>query len=179
MSYASIDFEELHLAEFVEGIAFAVARAQVALDRNAAALVKELAETSVVIHAPRVLIDQTVGEDGETIAREARTVDAPFTTNLLSLGIRPTFYQFARTTIDVALDLSTHEEVEKSDDQTTKRHRVLTVNTGRVQRERRYTRSVEAHSRLTIELVPVPPPAALTDLGSLQAGTTTVRKGGP
>lgn len=175
MSDSSMQLEELQLADFVEGIACAVARAQFALDRNSAALVKELAETEVLVHAPRVFVDETVDADGDPVARETRTVDAPFRTNLLSLGLRPTFYQFARTTIDVALDLSTVEEIEESDDKTVKRRKVLKVNTGRVQRERRYTRSVEAHSRLTIELVPVPPPAALTDLGSLRAGTTQRR----
>lgn len=141
----------IRFAELVRMLAEGIADAQRDLDRSSAQMVEELARSTVSI-VPEVR--EVVDPDGGVSFEQAR----PRKVSLLDLGIAPTFYQFAKSTVEVALDLTVEE---KEDSEGEDRRYVLRADTASLQRERKLNGKVEAHSKLTTTLVPVPMPARL------------------
>lgn len=146
--------EEVAWVDFgglVRMLAEGIADAQRDLDRSSASLVEELSATKVSI-VPE--LRETIDAGGNVTHEEVEQRSV----SLLELGIMPTFYQFAKTTLEVAMDLTVEESEEPRSRE--RRYR-LRANTLDLQRERKLNRKVEVHSKLTATLVPVPMPARL------------------
>ncbi|GKT11790.1 MAG: hypothetical protein ISEC1_P0760 [Thiomicrorhabdus sp.] len=150
------------LADFVSKMTQSIAAAQKALDTNSIEMLETLANKTADV--PRVV--NTIKEIKDTQGNVVDTKSEPKTTfyksSLLNLGIRPTFYQFSKTVIEVSLDMQIEEEVTS---RTNKKRRII-VGTKKVRQERRYNKTINAYSKLTVEMVPVPMPANLPELVS-------------
>jgi hypothetical protein len=139
-------------ADLVRMLAEGIADAQTSLDRASAALVEELAATTVRI-VPRVT--ETIDADGNVTYEHGPTQEV----SLLSLGLTPTFYQFSQSTVEVVMDVKIVESEQVREDG--KRSYGLFAGTADVRVERKLNRDVTAHSKLTATLVPVPSPLRL------------------
>jgi hypothetical protein len=139
-------------ADLVRMLAEGIADAQTSLDRASAALVEELAATTVRI-VPRVT--ETIDADGNVTYEQGPTQEV----SLLSLGLTPTFYQFSQSTVEVVMDVKIVESEQVREDG--KRSYGLFAGTADVRVERKLNRDVTAHSKLTATLVPVPSPLRL------------------
>ncbi len=140
-------------ADLVRLMAEGIADAQMALDRSAAEMVAELAETTVDI-VPS--ITEELAADG-TVAYTHGQVQK---VSLLALGVKPTFYQFSQATIEVSMDLKLVEQV--NEDGTRKKGGLgLFAETSNIRFERKLNRDVSVHSKITATLVPVPAPLRL------------------
>ena len=140
-------------ADLVRLMAEGIADAQMALDRSAAEMVTELAETTVQI-VPS--ITEVVAADGTVTF----TQGAPQTVSLLALGVKPTFYQFSQATVEVSMDLKLVEQI--NEDGTVKKGGLgLFAETSNIRFERKLNRDVSVHSKITATLVPVPAPLRL------------------
>jgi hypothetical protein len=141
------------LADLIRMMAESIADAQVALDRSAAELVAELAQTRVPV-VPS--ITETIGADGSISYSTAK----PQMVSLLELGVRPTFYQFSQATLEVSMDMKL---VEQLDERGQRRSGSLGLfaDTASVRFERKLQRDVQVHSKITATLVPVPAPLRL------------------
>jgi hypothetical protein len=156
------EYQELSasLADFVREMAFSMAAAQAAMDRNAVEILQQLAATKIKI--PLITKTITPADDNSgTASVEIEQEDLE--TSLLTLGIRPTFYQFSKTVIEVSLDLSVQTQVDSTSNNRGKSRNRVMVNTRKVRTERRYNRNLKAFSKLTLEMVPVPGPSDLPD----------------
>lgn len=142
----SVDF-----AELIRMLAEGIADAQRELDRSSAGMVEELARSRVSI-VPEVR--EVIEADGEVRYERAESREV----SLLDLGIAPTFYQFERSTVEVSLDIAVVEEETSPGGES--RYR-LRADTFGVRQERKLNRNLQAHSRLSATLVPVPAPARL------------------
>ena len=138
--------------DLVRMLAEGIADAQTSLDRASAALVAELAETTVSI-VPSVT--ETIDADGNVTFEQGE----PQEVSLLSLGVTPTFYQFSQSTVEVVMDVKIVESEQVKEDG--KRSYGLFAGTADVRVERKLNRDVSAHSKLTATLVPVPMPLRL------------------
>lgn len=161
------EFQEIsaNLADFVRQMAFSIADAQAAMDRNAVEILQQLAATEIKVPVIRKVIsppDDSTGDVTVDIERE------DIAASLLALGIRPTFYQFSKTVIEVSLDLSVQTTETSDANANVKRKTRIMVNTRKVRTERRYNRDIKAFSKMTLEMVPVPEPAGLPDLISTE-----------
>jgi hypothetical protein len=139
-------------ADLVRMLAEGIADAQTSLDRASAALVEELAETTVTI-VPS--ITETIDADGNVTFEQGE----PREVSLLSLGVTPTFYAFSQSTVEVVMDVKIVESEQVREDG--KRSYGLFAGTADVRVERKLNRDVTAHSKLTATLVPVPMPLRL------------------
>jgi hypothetical protein len=140
-------------ADLVRLMAEGIADAQMALDRSAAEMVAELAETTVQI-IPSVT--EVVAADGTVTF----TQGAAQTVSLLALGVKPTFYQFSQATVEVTMDLKLVEQLN-SDGTVKKGGLGLFAETSNLRFERKLNRDVSVHSKITATLVPVPAPLRL------------------
>jgi len=147
-------------SDLVRMMAEGIADAQTALDRASAEMIVELANSRVSVVRS---ITETVKEDGSV---EVTTGD-PVELSLLELGLQPTFYQFAESTVEVAMDLEIAEEVETE----SKGRKTLFARTRDVKEERKLNRDVTVSSKLTAKLVPVPSPV------QLEVARSTIREG--
>jgi hypothetical protein len=75
--------------------------------------------------------------------------------------MKPSFYEFKETIIEVSMDLSIAEETTSTSN--TKK-KALFVNTQNVRVERRFESNINAYSKLTINMVPVPPPHNIPEM---------------
>ncbi|MGH3072289.1 MAG: hypothetical protein ACRDNB_08480 [Gaiellaceae bacterium] len=139
-------------ADLVRMLAEGIADAQTSLDRASAALVEELAETTVSI-VPSVT--ETIDADGNVTFEHGAAQEV----SLLSLGVTPTFYQFSQATVEVVMDVKVVETEQVKEDG--KRSYGLFAGTADVRVERKLNRDVSAHSKVTATLVPVPMPLRL------------------
>jgi hypothetical protein len=140
-------------ADLVRLMAEGIADAQMALDRSAAAMVTELAETRVDIIPS---ITEQVAADGTVTFESGK----PQSVSLLELGVKPTFYQFSQATVEVSMDLKLVEQV--NEDGTRKTGSLgLFAETSNIRFERKLNRDVSVHSKITATLVPVPAPLRL------------------
>ncbi|HEX5593811.1 MAG TPA: hypothetical protein VFX35_10735 [Solirubrobacterales bacterium] len=153
------DLPSVEFADLVRMLAEGIADAQRELDRNSAEMVEELAHSYVTI-VPEVR--EVIDTEGRVTFERAR----PQKMSLLDLGITPTFYQFERSTVEVAMDVTVEEKAEAHDERP---RYVLRADTTTLQQERKLNRKVEAHSKLTATLVPVPMPARLEPARSTTA----------
>jgi hypothetical protein len=87
-------------ADLVRMLAEGIADAQASLDRTSAALVEELANTTVKI-IPEV--KEIVDAEGNVSFEQAEPRDV----SLLSLGVMPAFYQFSQSTVEVVMSAPT------------------------------------------------------------------------
>ncbi|MEQ8753010.1 MAG: hypothetical protein RID09_05740 [Coleofasciculus sp. G1-WW12-02] len=140
------------LAEVLTQLAEAIAEGQARLDLSSAQVVQELAQTQVDI-VPS--IRQIIREDGTVEFQQAE----PVRVSLLDLGILPTFLAFSEATAEIAMDLKVVENVTQSGN--TNKRKSLFAATQSLRTERRLNRDVSVHTKLTAKLVPVPVPARL------------------
>jgi hypothetical protein len=133
--------------DLVRMLAEGIADAQAALDRASAETVVALANTKVDMIPS---ITETISEDGEVTYSQGE----PRPVSLLSLGVRPTFYQFSQAVVEVAMDIKV---VENETENGTRRYAVF-ADTSNVRFERKLNRDVTISSRLTATLIPVPMP---------------------
>jgi hypothetical protein len=145
------------LADVLARLAEAVAEGQAKLDLASAEVMAQLATTMVKI-VPEVR--QIIEADGTRRFERADPVEL----SLLDIGLRPTFYAFAEATAEVAMDLKIVEEVSGG---TTTRPALLAA-TQALRTERRLNRDVRVSTRITAKLVPVPGPASLGPVTSVE-----------
>ncbi len=155
------------LVDFVSRLTQSVAEAQRALDKNAIETLKELANNKASIPQIRNIITEETDSEGNVTGTRTQTKTEFTELSLLNLGITPTFYQFAKTNIEVALDMQFEERVKSNSN--TKEKRLL-VSTKKVRTERRFNQNIQAYSKLSIEMVPVPMPINIPELVDNQAG---------
>lgn len=141
------------LSEFVQQMGESVAEAKREIDRASIDSLKELAEVNVEIP----ITTKTV-EDGE-VKLETKNVKV----SALSLGMRPTFYEFQKTEIEVSMDFEISGETRTSSSGFSKIKKIG-INTKRVRQERKINTNLKGYSSLKIEMVPVPPPSGVPEL---------------
>jgi hypothetical protein len=144
---ASVNFADL-LRMLGEGIA----DAQLALDRSSAMMVEELAARKVS-YVPE--LREVVDEEG----RVSHEASPPRDVSLLDLGLRPAFYQFSESRVEVSLDIAIAETA--TEPRSRRSLSWLRAGTAALRAERKLHREVGVHSKLTATLVPVPMPAGL------------------
>jgi hypothetical protein len=140
------------LAELITKLAEAVAEGQARLDLSSAQVLQELARTQVSI-VPS--IRQIVTEEGAVSYEQA----SPVQVSLLELGMLPTFFAFSEATVEVAMDLKVVEQINSSG--TVNSRQSLFAATKSLQTQRRLNRDVSISTKMTVKLVPVPPPSRL------------------
>ena len=149
------------LADFVGNMTKAIAQAQQALDQGSMDMLKTLAHETAEIPSVVNRIEEIKDAEGNIVDTKSKTTTTFNTMSLLNMGIRPTFYQFSKTLIEVSLDMQIEEEITQNSAE--KKRRIL-VNTKKVRQERRYNKTINAYSKLSVEMVPVPMPANLPEL---------------
>lgn len=159
------EYQEIsaNLVDFVSKMTHSVATAQKELDFNAIEMLKELAHNEISVPVITNHVTPIKDAQGNVIEHQTHTETREVSTSLLNLGIRPSFYQFSKTVIEVALDVHMEEKRNETRSSKTKGQRLM-VNTRNVRRERRYNRDIKAYSKLSIEMVPVPMPNRLPEL---------------
>lgn len=138
------------LADLIRMMAEGIADAQTELDRASAEMIVDLANTRVDVVRS---VTETIADDGSV----SISADEPENLSLLELGVQPTFYQFAESTIEVAMDLEIAEEIEEE----SKGRKSLFARTRNITTERKLNRDVSVSSKITTRLVPVPSPIRL------------------
>lgn len=146
------EVESTSFADLVRMMAEGVADAQKSLDQSSAEMLTELAETQVDVVRN---VTEIVDEKGKV----TYTNSPPQSVSLLELGMLPTFYQFSEATVEVSMDLEIVEDIDEKSE--TKGRKTLFANTRNVRMERKLQREVQATSKLTAKLVPVPMPLRL------------------
>ncbi len=145
------------LVDFVAQMTQSIAQAQHTLDQNSIHLLKALADETVEIPQITNTFKEIKDNNGNVIDTQSDTTTTFHKMSLLNLGIRPTFYQFSKTLIEVSLDM----QIEETQNHSKKR---ILVNTQKVRQERRYNQNIQAYSKLSIEMVPVPMPSFLPEM---------------
>lgn len=146
---------DVPLPEMVVKLAFGIADAQAALDKNSVATALALAQEEIEV-VPA--ITQTIAADGSVTFAQADAIEM----SLLQVGLNPTFYQFAEATIEVTMDIKTTTSTETD----VKVGVEAKVGFGMwsasarvdVSHNRKFGKEVQGTSRLVTRLVPVPPP---------------------
>lgn len=149
---------DVPLDRMVASLAMGVAEAQRALDENSLKTTMELADPdNNISYVPLINVTTTdTGTEVETVTAE----DIP-----LIAFLRPTWYQFSETTIEVSMDIKTKSEVSTK------------VKVGAqakfgfgcfsasikvdVEHNRKFGKEVHGTSRMLVKMVPVPPPPLL------------------
>lgn len=160
MAEMSVGHELLNvpLPEMVARMGIGIALAQRQLDRVSVDTARLLGETEVEMvpgYTQRIAADGTV----------SYTAAQPIKLNLLQIGLLPTFYHFAETTIEVEMDI----KVTTSSETNVKVGAEGKVGFGmwsasvssEVAHNRKYGKEVHGTSRLMTRLVTVPPPERL------------------
>lgn len=157
------EFQEIStdLADFVSKMTHSISQAQRMLDQNAVDMLQELANSKIKVPQITHELVKITNAKGEVVDHKVNTQRNDIKTSLLDIGVRPTFYQFAETLIDVAIDMHVEEEVKTNSQSKERRFMVSTKN---VRRERRYNRELKAHSKLSVKMVPVPMPKGMSGL---------------
>lgn len=148
------------LSSFVEKMAFSVAEAKRRIDQASIEMLQELSKQTVEVPIVRQITKPVTDKKGNIISHTTETTVETLTVSPLTLGIRPTFYEFQKTEIEVSLDL----EIGETTSENTESEMKLFVNTKKVRTERKYQSNLTAFSKLRIEMVPVPPPNNLPEL---------------
>ncbi len=149
------------LVDFVSQMTQAIAQAQQTLDQNSINMLKMLANETADIPNIVNTIEEIKDGDGNVMDTQSSTKTTFNKMSLLSLGIRPTFYQFSKTVIEVSLDMQIEERVVSN---TTKKEKRILVSTKKIRQERRYNQNIRAYSKLSVEMVPVPMPSHLPEM---------------
>jgi hypothetical protein len=146
---------DVPLPDMVAKLALGIADAQRALDHNSVETAKALADTTIKV-VPAMT--QTIAADGSVTFAEAPAIDM----SLLQVGLNPTFYQFAKVTIEVTMDIKTSSSTETSIKVGIQARVGFACWSASarvdVSHNRKFGREVHGTSRLYCEMVPVPPP---------------------
>ncbi|MHC3993230.1 hypothetical protein ACXWTF_00215 [Thiomicrolovo sp. ZZH C-3] len=142
------------LSEFVQKMGESVAEAKRQIDQASLEALEALAATEVTI--PIV----TKSFDGDQIVYQTDRV----TVSPLSLGMVPTFYEFQKTDIEVAMDFEIAEDTTQNSRGIFSKIAKIGVNTKRIRQERKIKTDIKGYSSLKIEMVPVPPPNRIPEL---------------
>ncbi len=149
---------DVPLDKMVASLAMGVAEAQRALDENSLATTMELAsDDNKISYVPAINVTTSdSGTSVETITAE----DIP-----LIAFIRPTWYQFSETTIEVSMDIKTKSETSTKVKVGAKAKfgfgpfsASIKVD---VEHNRKFGKEVHGTSRMVVKMVPVPPPPLL------------------
>lgn len=173
------------MGDMIRQMAFAIADAQIDLDRSSMLVAEMMSGKRVLRDADGNLVDasgapatrpQTVDTRvffGYT--KDERGDNVPQKLSMLELGFTPTFYQFVDTTIETKISITiTREKTRDRDisgDVTTSSTSSFLFGSSTVVRttpvdasfSATYSYSAEGSSLLRTKLVPVPPPAVLTE----------------
>lgn len=147
---------DVPLDKMVASLAMGIAEGQRALDENSLETTNQLANTTMD-YIPLINIDKT--DSGiEVTTVEAK--DIP-----LIAFIRPTWYQFSETTIEVSMDIKTKTETSTNVKVGSKAKfgfgcfsASIKVD---VEHNRKFGKEVHGTSKMVVKMVPVPPPPLL------------------
>lgn len=150
---------DVPLPDMVTKLALGIAEAQRALDENSIETAEALAETTLEV-VPA--ITQTIAADGEVTFEAADPVEMP----LLQVGLNPTFYQFAESSIEVTMDIKTTTSSETNIKVGFKAKVGFAMWSASVRTDvshnRKFQKEVRGTSRLFVKMVPVPPPPRIS-----------------
>ena len=102
------------LADFVGSMTKAIAQAQQALDQGSMDMLKTLANETAEIPSVVNRIEEIKDAEGNIVDTKSKTTTTFNKMSLLNMGIRPTFYQFSKTQIEVSLDMQIEEEITQN-----------------------------------------------------------------
>ena len=146
---------DVPLPDMVAKLAFGIADAQAALDKNSIETAKALATETIEI-VP--VITQTIAANGTVSFSSPDPVEM----SLIQIGLLPTFYQFAEATIEVSMDIKTTSSTETSvrvESEFGVKFKVFSASIkAEVSHNRKFGKEVHGTSRMITRLVPVPPP---------------------
>jgi hypothetical protein len=146
------------LPQMVMSLGMGIAKAQQALDDNSLQTTLALADEKIDF-VPKIV--GTISSDGKTSSIQ------PITAQNIPLiaFIRPTWYQFSEATIEVSMDIKTtfqtetkigvHSKVEAGWGPVS-----VSVNVD-VEHNRKFGKEVHGTSKMSVTMVPVPPPPLL------------------
>jgi hypothetical protein len=146
---------DVPLPDMVTKLALGIAAAQRALDENSVVTAKALAEEKIDV----VLgLTETIEDGGKVTISKPETVEM----SLLQVGLNPTFYQFAETTIEVTMDIKTTTSTETSVKVSAEAKAGFGMWSASVRvdvaHNRKFQKEVHGTSRLFVKMMPVPPP---------------------
>jgi len=151
---------DVPLPDMVTKLALGIAAAQRALDENSVETAKELADEENAIEVVPALTE-TIDEKGEVTFKSAN----PVKMTLLQVGLNPTFYQFAETTIEVTMDIKTTTSTETSVKVGIQAKAGFAMWSASVNVDvafnRKFQKEVHGTSKLFVKMTPVPPPPRL------------------
>ena len=149
---------DVPLPQMVADLAMGVATAQEALDENSLKTTLALAEETIDF-VPKIVgtINPATGDSNIT---KVEAKDIP-----LIAFIRPTWYQFSESTIEVTMDIKTSMQTETNVKVGFKAKAgwgpfSVSVKTD-IEHNRKFGKEVHGTSRLVVKMVPVPPPPLL------------------
>lgn len=145
------------LPQMVSDLGMGIARAQQALDDNSLQTTLALAEEKIEF-VPKIV--GTVKNDGTSTITVVKAKDIP-----LIAFIRPTWYQFSQATIEVSMDIKTTMQTETKIGVHSKVKAgwgpvSVSVNVD-VEHNRKFGKEVHGTSKMSVTMVPVPPPPLL------------------
>ncbi len=151
---------DVPLPQMVSDLAMGIAKAQEALDKNSLNTTLALADETFTY------VPQIVGTIDETGSEPVASIEVIKVKNMpLIAFIKPTWYQFSETKIEVSMDIKT------SFSSSTKVGVSVTAKGGwgpvsvsikaDVEHNRKFGKDVQGTSKLSVTLVPVPPPPSM------------------
>ncbi|MHC3993229.1 hypothetical protein ACXWTF_00210 [Thiomicrolovo sp. ZZH C-3] len=149
---------DVPLDKMVASLAMGVAEAQRALDENSLITTLELADSdNNISYIPQINVETT---DSGVNVTTVEANDIP-----LIAFIRPTWYQFSETTIEVSMDIKTKSETSTKVKVGAKAKFgwgpfSASINVD-VEHNRKFGKEVHGTSRMVVKMVPVPPPPLL------------------
>lgn len=148
---------DVPLPKMVSDLAMGIARAQRSLDSNSLQTTLELAEEKFT-YIPKVV--GTINEDGTHNVVPIKVEEMP-----LVAFIKPTWYQFSESKIEVSMDikttLNTATKVGVSAEAKGGWGPVSASIKVDVEHNRKFGKEVHGTSKLSVTLQPVPPPASM------------------
>ena len=169
------------MVEMIRSMAFAIADAQVELDRASMAVTQMMSGQMPELDANGAQVKDTTGAPKWVDTKVPFTVPKKKTDgtlvleqdklSMMELGFSPTFYQFVDTIIEVRIDITITSGSSYKNSYKNQGTRVgfggggFAVNTSQVNASyaSKYSHSAEGSSFLRTKLVPVPPPSILED----------------
>ena len=151
---------DVPLPQMVSDLAMGIAKAQEALDKNSLNTTLALADETFTY------VPQIVGTIDETGAKPVATIDVIKVEDMpLIAFIKPTWYQFSETKIEVSMDiktsLTTSTKVGVSVEAKGGWGPVSVSIKADVEHNRKFGKDVQGTSKLSVTLVPVPPPPSM------------------
>ncbi len=165
---------DVPLPKMVSDLAIGIAKAQEALDRNSLETTLALADPANHFEYIPKIVGTVNEEGGDANINIIKVAKMP-----LIAFIKPTWYQFSETKIEVSMDIKT------SSSTSTKVGVSLEAKGGwgpvsvsikaDVEHNRKFGKEVKGTSKLAVTLVPVPPPPSMlpeVDIKFIKSGST-------